>query len=336
MIGTVYGFLWGCAVAITVALAGFAFERHYRSGRQLRKCLRDRPWLIGSVHGTISTGRWTIWHNDICLQTLDHAIHEPRGRGAVYFPRRAHPLAWMSHSLLPDYLWNELLLEAQQPQRTMELVIEAPPDNACVCILPLQRLYFLSVRFRGLRGHPSSDVVWIAVSTGLLIALLMGAVLTSAQWWMYAVVPLGLWVMMEGIRAFWIRWSVWSQFHHGTGSPPYRTEDVASVNRSEVRLHSWFNRETVLASDLHYWIRFPTSKIESVRINAAGIEFRMSDLSVVFHREGFPGEEAWEEACSVGRSLARELPRSPDVANEKTWDNEPGGTPSSARGSEQG
>jgi hypothetical protein len=70
-----------------------------------------------------------------------------------------------------------------------------------------------------------------------------------------------------------------------------------------VQRTSWFNRETILVSDFNFWIRIPTSRLEGVRIHEAGIEFLVGDLSLVFHREGFQGPEAWQAACSLANSI---------------------------------
>jgi hypothetical protein len=114
---------------------------------------------------------------------------------------------------------------------------------------------------------------------------------------------LGMWVVLELGRAGWCRWSLQSQFD-GPPSKAYKDADKAACSQHpHFLLLSWFDTEAVLANEGSFWIRIPMSRIERIRIDDSGIEFLVGSLKLYFHREGFRGPEAWEQACQAARTI---------------------------------
>ena len=87
-------FIWGFPFYMLVGIAGpliaaiiallviLGMYRKLLGTGKVEKLIRIRPWLIGQTHGVVSGGRWTVWHNDFCMQTTTPeaecwSIHPP-------------------------------------------------------------------------------------------------------------------------------------------------------------------------------------------------------------------------------------------------------------------
>jgi hypothetical protein len=114
---------------------------------------------------------------------------------------------------------------------------------------------------------------------------------------------------METFRTLWLRWSLHAQFESGPEQAYVAKDKAACAGNPWLQMTSWFNHDSVLASDANFWIRLPMSHIESYRIHESGIEFVARGISLLFHREGFDGPEAWRSACAQVQSLKLAKPQ---------------------------
>lgn len=300
--GVAFGGLAGTLVAMATALLAFWFGALFFSDWRLRQCLRLRPWLVGEVHGHVSTGRLTVWHADVCVQTIDHSRFDPMKRGCLSILQNGYPLVWVPNRCFYDDQWRELAMELRQSLRLFPLVIEAPPTHAHRCVVPLHRLGFLRNRVAGLKSRVSADMLWMTFGISGIVILLFPMHSVIGIWGCVAF-PMVTWVILKFGRLGWCQWSLQSQFN-GPASKAYKEEDKAACSQfPHFLLQSWFDTETVLANDANAWIRIPMSRIDRILVDDAGIEFTVGSLKLLFHREGFDGPDAWERACQTARSI---------------------------------
>jgi hypothetical protein len=306
--GVAFGGYAGMFVALCTAMVSFWVGVLFLSDWRFQQCLRLRPWLVGECRGHVSTGRMTAWHNDVCVQTIDHSLFDLMKRGCLQFSYRRYPLTWVPSLCFFEEQWRDLTMELRQTVRMLPLVIEAPSPNAHQCMVPLYRLGFLRDRAIGIHSRASANMIWLTavISTILFLVFPMQSMLGG---WGLIAFALGMWVVLELGRVGWCRWSLRSQFG-GQPTMAYRDADKSACSQHPYfLLHSWFDSDTVLANEGSFWIRIPMRRVDRIRIDDAGIEFLVGSLKLFFHREGFGGPEAWEHACQAAR-LIRLVPSS--------------------------
>jgi hypothetical protein len=273
---------------------------------KLKRCLAKRPWLLGATHGTVSGSRWTVWHNDVCIQTNDQIYFDEAYKGVILYPLSSTPIALVPSTCFYEHQWFELLQDYRR-NRFMPLVIEAPPPDAFECALAPTRVLYLSDRYAAWRWRLSQSSFWIATVIGLFVHLWSRPYAIFGNG-MVVVVPIAIWGVLEIGRFIWSRWSVNRQFHSEAGIGYRRADFAGNMERvgnqgESIALTQWFNQGTILSCDLHFWMKLPTRLIESVRIDAAAIEFRVAGMKLIFHREGFANEETWQSACRMAKEL---------------------------------
>lgn len=311
---TTFYFIFGVMAAVILlvlaAILAYWFGMVFLSNMRSNRLAAKRPWLIGPTHGTLSGSRWTVWNNDVCLQTNDPSYFDDAFKGAVLYPRGASPIAFAPSTCFFEHEWQEVY-EDYRRSRFSPLVIEAPPEGAWICCVAARRVMYLTDRLRALRWKLSQNVFWVAVVCGMLSFLFLKPHVLFGQWVTIAL-PVALWSMIEVGRLVWFRWSVGKQFQpeRGTG---YRLsvdrqqapESLAAnlPKPSDMPLVQWFTRDTILSADLTFWIRCPTSRVDRVHIDQAAIEFFVGGLCLTFHREGFADEKTWTMACDVAQAI---------------------------------
>jgi hypothetical protein len=145
-------------------------------------------------------------------------------------------------------------------------------------------------------------MIWVSLGISAILFLVF-PMQSLLDVWGYIAIPVGMWVVLELGRAGWCRWSLRSQFN-GPSSKAYKQEDKAACAQyPHFLIQSWFDTETVLASDANFWIRVPMRRIDKIQVDDAGIEFIVGSMKLVFHREGFDDPEAWERACQAARAI---------------------------------
>jgi hypothetical protein len=300
--GVAFGGYAGMFVALCTAMVAFWVGVLFLSDWRFQQCLRLRPWLVGECRGHVSTGRMTAWHNDVCVQTIDHSLFDLMKRGCLQFSYRRYPLTWVPSLCFFEEQWRDLTMELRQTVRMLPLVIESPPPNAHSSIVPLHRIGFLRNRAQGLHSRVSADMIWVSLGISAILFLVF-PMQSLLDVWGYIAIPVGMWVVLELGRAGWCRWSLRSQFN-GPPSKAYKQEDKAACAQyPHFLIQSWFDTETVLASDANFWIRVPMRRIDKIQVDDAGIEFIVGSMKLVFHREGFDDPEAWERACQAARAI---------------------------------
>jgi len=284
----------------------YSFTITSLASTKFKRCMAKRPWLLGTTHGTVSGSRWTVWHNDVCIQTNDLIYFDEAYKGVILYPLSSTPIALVPSTCFYEHQWLELLQDYRR-NRFMPLVIEAAPPDAFECALAPTRVLYLSDRYAAWRWRLSQSSFWIATVIGLFVHLWSRPYAVFGNG-MVVLVPITIWGVLEVGRFVWSRWSVNRQFHSGDGVG-YRqadsTNDLERVRNQvgAIALTQWFNKETILSCDLHFWMKLPTRLIESVRIDEAAIEFRVAGMKLVFHREGFANAESWESACRLAEEL---------------------------------
>ncbi|MEI8211945.1 MAG: hypothetical protein WCI02_07335 [Planctomycetota bacterium] len=309
--GVIFGMVAVGALSVLGLAVGFWLGHRYLSRARAAKCIAKRPWLIGKVHGSISGSRLTVWHNDVCVQTTDRTYFDEAFKGVVIYPRGPSPLAFVPSTCFYEHEWQEIY-EDYRRDRTIPLVLEAPPEGAWVCRIAMNRLPYLDDRILAVRWRLSQNSFWIAIVIGLLVFLFIRPHERFGPWITIAL-PIVVWSILEVGRFTWSRMSLRRQFLASDKSG-YQIDldqvtepshlDPLSRPSSPSSVMQWFTNETILSSDLMFWIRCPTRTIEQVRIDDLAIEFYVGGLCMTFHREGFDGPDAWLSACQAARSIA--------------------------------
>ena len=152
----------------------FAFLLCYRLAiaLKIKKLIKQRPWLLGPVHGTFSAAFTTIWHKDVGIQLVSHDLLSHLSFNSYVVRAKGHPFAIVPTSCFYESDWHEILDAIEQRQHGFLMPIP-PMIGSHVCALPCQRLSFLETRLRGFRWKSSvGGVSW-----------LLAVVIAYALWW---------------------------------------------------------------------------------------------------------------------------------------------------------
>lgn len=308
-------------VLIAVLIATWYITGRYVGNIYAKRLCKRRPWLEGPVHGVVTSGRLTVWHNDLCLQTnLRSYLSTPHKGMLVYpSPETVHPWAMIPSTCFFEDQWFDLI-ESNRHYRTLEpLISQTSPPDAHWCILSPERSMTLKQRTRALSFRPNGGFLigfgilgfWLGLSpevSGTTRPMVAFPVLT--------VVLLG-WLASETIRYSWARFQAFRDFSDPEQGA-YRKFNATSrrLNKplgpsADTLQSQWFNRQSVMISDLGHWVLVPVHYLRRVRVRDTWIEFRFADEAVLMHREGFENQDAWIKACQDALAIRQELETNP-------------------------
>jgi hypothetical protein len=298
LFGVIFGIVAVGAIAFMGFLLGLWMGRRYLSKSRVVLCIEKRPWLVGKTRGVISGSRWTVWNDDVLIQTNDHTYFDEAFKGSVLYPRQPYPIAFAPSECFYEQEWHEIY-EDYRRDRFMPLVVEAPPADACVCRIATHRLPVLEDRSMAMRGRLSQNSFWMAVVFGMGLFLFWRIHEWIGVWGTIGLL-VGAWIGFEALRFGW----AWNRLHrqfpaNGAG---YRVQQLATDSRLQAS-EQWFTRDTILSTDMSHWIRIPASYLDRVQITAIAIEFYVGGMRLAFFREGFESASAWESACQVAKSM---------------------------------
>jgi hypothetical protein len=314
----VFGLL---TVLIAVLIAMWYITGRYVGNNYANRLYKRRPWLEGPVHGVVTSGRLTVWHNDLCLQTnLRYYLSTPHKGMLVYpSPETVHPLAMIPSTCFFEDQWFDLH-ESNRHYRTFEpLISQTSPPDAHWCILSPERSKQLKARTRALNFRPNGGFLIGFAILGFWLGLspeISGSTRSMVAFPVLTVVLLG-WLASETIRYSWARFQAFRDFSDPEQGA-YRKFNATSrrlnkpLDPSAHTLQSqWFNRQSVMISDLGHWVLVPVHYLQRVRVRDTWIEFRFADEAVLMHREGFENQDAWIKACQDALAIRQELEKNP-------------------------
>lgn len=306
MIVGIIGPLLAAIIALLVILGMY---RKLLGTGKVEKLTRIRPWLIGPTHGVVSGGRWTVWHNDFCMQTTTRSFMDDPGSGMLVYPSPSSPspLAMVPSTCFFESQWRELLDDYLTNRTYIPLIAEAPPTDAWVSILSPNKSLSLMDRYRATHWRPSSHIILVVLVLAVWATLFEQFPRKSQPTWAIGALALVPWILLETTRFTRAKLLAKWDFQDPRRAP-YRKSVQASPHGiqtldaawPEIR---WFNQDTLFVSDFQHWMRIPTRYLESVLVEPNYITFRLHDLKLVFHREGFEDETHWQAACDTARSL---------------------------------
>ena len=314
----VFGLL---TVLIAVLIAMWYITGRYVGNNYANRLYKRRPWLEGPVHGVVTSGRLTVWHNDLCLQTNQRSYLSNPHKGMLVYPspETVHPLAMIPSTCFFEDQWFDLH-ESNRHYRTFEpLISQTSPPDAHWCILSPERSMTLKQRTRALSFRPNGGFLigfgilgfWLGLSPEI-----SGTTRSMVAFPVLTVVLLG-WLASETIRYSWARFQAFRDFSDAEQGA-YRKFNATSrslnkpLDRSADTFQSqWFNRQSVMISDLGHWVLVPVHYLQRVRVRDTWIEFRFADEAVLMHREGFENQDAWIKACQDALAIRQELETNP-------------------------
>jgi hypothetical protein len=314
----VFGLL---TVLVAVLIATWFITVRYVGKNYADRLCKRRPWLEGPVHGVVTSGRLTVWHNDLLLQTtLRSYLSNPQKGMLVYpSPETVYPLAMVPSTCFFEDQWFDLL-ESNRHYRILEpLISQTPPPDAHWCILSPERSMTLKARTRALSFRPNGGFLVGFAILGFWLGLspeIAGTTRSMVAFPVLTVVLLG-WFASEAIRYSWARFQAFRDFSDAEQGAYRRFNATSrrrynSVDPSADTLQSqWFNRQSVMISDLGHWVLVPVHYLQRVRVLGTWIEFRFADEKVLMHREGFENQNAWTNACQDALAIRRELVKNP-------------------------
>ncbi len=314
----VFGLL---TVLIAVLIAMWYITGRYVGNNYANRLYKRRPWLEGPVHGVVTSGRLTVWHNDLCLQTNQRSYLSNPHKGMLVYPspETVHPLAMIPSTCFFEDQWFDLH-ESNRHYRTFEpLISQTSPPDAHWCILSPERSMTLKQRTRALSFRPNGGFLigfgilgfWLGLSPEI-----SGTTRSMVAFPVLTVVLLG-WLASETIRYSWARFQAFRDFSDPEQGA-YRKFNATSrslnkpLDRSADTFQSqWFNRQSVMISELGHWVLVPVHYLQRVRVRDTWIEFRFADEAVLMHREGFENQDAWIKACQDALAIRQELETNP-------------------------
>ena len=314
----VFGLL---TVLIAVLIAMWYITGRYVGNNYANRLYKRRPWLEGPVHGVVTSGRLTVWHNDLCLQTNQRSYLSNPHKGMLVYPspETVHPLAMIPSTCFFEDQWFDLH-ESNRHYRTFEpLISQTSPPDAHWCILSPERSMTLKQRTRALSFRPNGGFLigfgilgfWLGLSPEI-----SGTTRSMVAFPVLTVVLLG-WLASETIRYSWARFQAFRDFSDPEQGA-YRKFNATSrrlnkplVPSAHTLQSQWFNRQSVMISDLGHWVLVPVHYLQRVRVRDTWIEFRFADEAVLMHREGFENQDAWIKACQDARAIRQELETNP-------------------------
>ena len=315
-------FIWGFPFYMLVGIAGpliaaiiallviLGMYRKLLGTGKVEKLIRIRPWLIGQTHGVVSGGRWTVWHNDFCMQTTTRSFMDDPGSGMLVYPSPSSPspLAMVPSTCFFESSWRDLLHDYLTNRTYTPLIAEAPPADAWVSMLSPTKSLSLMDRYRAIHWRPSSHILLVVLVFGVWATLFEQFPSSSMPFWAISALALVPWILLEATRFTRAKLLAKWEFQDPQRAP-YRKSIHALHGRNQLTDAAWpeirwFNQDTLFVSDFQHWMRIPTRYVESVLVEPNYITFRLHDLKMVFHREGFEDESHWQAACNTARSLA--------------------------------
>ena len=308
-------------VLIAVLIAMWYITGRYVGNNYANRLYKRRPWLEGPVHGVVTSGRLTVWHNDLCLQTNQRSYLSNPHKGILVYPspETVHPLAMIPSTCFFEDQWFDLH-ESNRHYRTFEpLISQTSPPDAHWCILSPERNMTLKQRTRALSFRPNGGFLigfgilgfWLGLSPEI-----SGTTRSMVAFPVLTVVLLG-WLASETIRYSWARFQAFRDFSDPEQGA-YRKFNATSrrlnkplVPSAHTLQSQWFNRQSVMISDLGHWVLVPVHYLQRVRVRDTWIEFRFADEAVLMHREGFENQDAWIKACQDALAIRQELETNP-------------------------
>lgn len=321
--------IWGTSLSVGVGVFGLVtvliavlIATWYITGRYVgsiyaKRLCKRRPWLEGPVHGVVTSGRLTVWHNDLCLQTnLRSYLSTPHKGMLVYpSPEKVHPWAMIPSTCFFEDQWFDLI-ESNRHYRTLEpLISQTSPPDAHRCILSPERSMTLKQRTRALSFRPNGGFLIGFGILGFWLGLSPEISETTRSMVAFPVLTVVLlgWLASETIRYSWARFQAFRDFSDPEQGA-YRKFNATSrrLNKplgpsADTLQSQWFNRQSVMISDLGHWVLVPVHYLRRVRVRDTWIEFRFADEAVLMHREGFENQDAWIKACQDALAIRQEL-----------------------------
>jgi len=296
------GFGITIVIVASVAVLLFIWNR-YVGANHAKRLLKRRPWLTGKVHGVASSGRLTVWHNDFCFQSALQPYMFNLVRGMICFPEAESPYPWTmipSTCFYHDQWWD--LVEACEHRRIAEpKIVPATPADGWECLLDMNRSFELRNRSIALRWRPHQGIALLYIVLGIWISSFEYAIGFIGGVPLIPLQMLGAWILTEAARVLLAAFSVSRDF-----SDPDR-QAYRRKTRGQTPQVQWFNQEQLLFTDVSYWILCPVRYIERVTLRSSWIEFRIGGESMLFHREGFVNEEAWQGACKDALAIKNRI-----------------------------
>lgn len=308
-------------VLIAVLIATWYITGRYVGNIYAKRLCKRRPWLEGPVHGVVTSGRLTVWHNDLCLQTnLRSYLSTPHKGMLVYpSPETVHPWAMIPSTCFFEDQWFDLI-ESNRHYRTLEpLISQTSPPDAHWCILSPERSMTLKQRTRALSFRPNGGFLIGFGILGFWLGLSPEVSETTRPMVAFPVLTVVLlgWLASETIRYSWARFQAFRDFSDPEQGA-YRKFNATSrrLNKplgpsADTLQSQWFNRQSVMISDLGHWVLVPVHYLRRVRVRDTWIEFRFADEAVLMHREGFENQDAWIKACQDALAIRQELETNP-------------------------
>lgn len=290
-------------VGVSLLVLVYFIWNRYVGRNPAKRLMKYRPWLKGETHGVACLGRLTVWHEDFCMQTSleDYMINH--GKGWICYPDPETPYPWL---MIPSTFfykeqWFELLNALGQEGELTPKIVPAPPAEAWECMLEMSRSLELKNRSRALRFRPNRGLALFFIVLNIWGSFIPRTFGFGAWTPMVTPTMLGIWLLTEVSRILWAHYSVFREYRDPK-RPAYRKKPLHRWPQIQ-----WFNRQQVLVSDVNHWLLCPVRYIERVRISYSWIEFLIGGESMLFHREGFANEQAWQGACQDARAIQQEL-----------------------------
>lgn len=286
------------AIVILIALGMyFAFLLCYRlaTNLKIKRLIKQRPWLLGPVHGTFSAAFTTIWHRDVGIQLVSHDLIGHLSFNSYVVRAKGNPFAIVPTSCFYQSDWHEILDTIEQRQQGFLLPIP-PVIGSHVCALRCRRLSFLETRLRGFRWKSSvGGISWyFAAVTAFALWQNVGGTIPIGL--ILAVIPALVFVFYLFRVALWT-WHTKRQFAN-------EKRGYFSVPEFKPgRAVSWFNRDVIFWNTGRMWIHIPPRYVEKVLVEFSVIEFQARGLDMQFHREGFQHHSEWLAACETAKAF---------------------------------
>lgn len=313
----VSGLIWGGILSYGLGVLGIALVAfvasfvlwfvwiRYVGKNHAMRLLKRRPWLAGPLHGVASSGRLTVWHNDLCIQTAMQGYMVDTKRGMISYPdtESTFPWAMIPSSCFFQDQWYDLLSTLSHHRRAERLIVQAATEGSWDCILSPQRSLALKNRTKPLSLKPNGGILVIFLVLGIWLNFVSRSLNYETSFTLVGVLALflGAYVLIEILRVIYFRFQVVRQFAEGNN------EAYRNVPAGQEPQLQWFSKEQVLFSDTNHWVLCPVKYVQRVKVRVYWIEFRIGDQTVLFHREGFADEASWRGACQDALAIGREL-----------------------------
>ena len=296
-------------VAVGVSIAIWFIAVRFIGKNQANRLCKRRPWLEGPVHGVATSGRLTVWHNDLCLQTNLRSYMSNPNRGMLVYPdpETVFPWAMIPSTCFFEHQWFDLRESCKNYRILEPLIYQVPPPDGHSYILTPKRSWTLKNRTRALSFRPNGGFLIGFAILGIWLGLaqeVSGSIrsVVAIPTMVLVVLVLSGWIASEIVRYAWARFQAFSDYSNPDRSA-YRQFNhsgkgrKAKLDPSDNLLQSqWFNRQRVMIADLRHWILVPVDYLQRVKVRDTWIEFVFGDQPVLFHREGFENQTAWQRA----------------------------------------